>query len=107
MDKRWRALSRRPFQVTIGVNSGNVVAGEVGFAQRREFGIVGNPAQVAAQLQHAAEELNASILSSATTFEAASDLFVGVPARTSCADWPGALRKSCCICRLRFPHWKR
>ena len=82
MNERWQEQGRRPFHVSAGVNSGNVVAGEVGFAQRREFAIVGNPAHVAAQLQLAAEELNASILSSAATFEAVHNLFIGVPVKT-------------------------
>ena len=55
MNARWQSQGRRPFEVYAGVNSGNVVAGEVGFAQRREFAIVGNPAHVAARLQQAAD----------------------------------------------------
>jgi class 3 adenylate cyclase len=79
LNARWQAQGRRPFQVSIGVNSGNVVAGEVGFAQRREFAIVGNPAHVAARLQHAAEDVRASILAASTTFEPVSDLFTALP----------------------------
>lgn len=82
MNARWEAQGRRPFGVCIGVNSGDVVAGEVGFAQRREFAVVGNPANVAARLQLAAEEINAYILASASAFEPAHDLFVGVPAQS-------------------------
>lgn len=78
MNTRWQAQGRRPFEVTIGVNSGNVVAGEVGFAQRREFAIVGNPANVAARLQQSAEDVHASIIASATTFEPVAEMFVGV-----------------------------
>ncbi len=82
MNSRWQGQGRRPFQVCAGVNSGQVVAGEVGFAQRREFAIVGHPAHVAARLQQAAEEINAYILSSAATYEPVSDQFVAVPANT-------------------------
>lgn len=82
MNTRWQAQGRRPFAVYVGVNSGRVVAGEVGFAQRREFAIVGNPAHVAARLQQAAEDLNASILATAATYEAVRELFVGVPIST-------------------------
>lgn len=82
MNKRWETLGRRPFQCFTGVNSGQVVAGEVGFAQRREFAIVGNPAHVASQLQEAAEAVNAYILCSAATFAPVSDVFVGVPVRS-------------------------
>ncbi len=82
MNARWQAQERQPFDVTIGVNSGKIVAGDVGFQQRREYAIVGNPAQVAARLQEAAEDLNAYVLASASTFDPVADLFVGVPAST-------------------------
>lgn len=80
MNARWQAQGRRPFQVFAGVNSGAVVAGEVGFAQRREFAIVGHPAHVAARLQQAAEEINAYIVAAAATYEPVADQFVAVPA---------------------------
>lgn len=82
MNARWKAQGRRPFQVYAGVNSGHVVAGEVGFAQRREFAVIGNPANVAAHLQQAAEDVNAYILAAAPTFEAVKDVFVGLPVTT-------------------------
>ncbi|HEY9180915.1 MAG TPA: hypothetical protein VIO32_09355, partial [Candidatus Baltobacteraceae bacterium] len=59
-----------------------VVAGEVGFAQRREFAIVGHPAHVAARLQQAAEDLNAYILTTAATYEPVAEQFVGIPINT-------------------------
>jgi class 3 adenylate cyclase len=82
MNARWQALGRRPFQVYAGVNSGPVVAGEVGFAQRREFAIVGHPALVASRLQQAAEDLNAYILAAATTYEPVAEQFVALPITT-------------------------
>ena len=80
MNARWQAQGRRPFEAFAGVNSGPVVAGEVGFAQRREFAIVGNPAHVASRLQQAAEEINASIVAAAATYEPVAEQFVAVPA---------------------------
>ena len=79
MESRWQAQGRRAIAAGIGVNSGKIVAGDTGFQQRREFAIVGNPAHVAARLEAASEELNASIVASATTYDVVRDLFVGVP----------------------------
>ena len=79
MESRWKAQGRKNISVGIGVNSGKIVAGDTGFAQRREFAIVGNPAHVAARLEAASEELNASIIASDTTYNVVRDLFVGVP----------------------------
>lgn len=90
MNTRWQAQGRRPFQVYAGVNSGPVVAGEVGFAQRREFAIVGNPAHVASRLQQAAEEINAYILAAAATYEPVADQFVALS--TTALPLPGLRR---------------
>ena len=79
MESRWAAQNRRAFTVGIGVNSGKIVAGDTGFQQRREFAIVGNPADVATRLEHAAEELNATVVASHQTYNAVRELFVGVP----------------------------
>lgn len=90
MNARWQTQGRRPFQVYAGVNSGQVVAGEVGFAQRREFAIVGNPAHVASRLQQAAEEINAYIVAAAATYEPVADQFVGLS--TTALPLPGLKR---------------
>jgi hypothetical protein len=63
----------------MGVNSGNVVAGDSGYNDRREFAIVGNPAAVAARLEAASDDLGASIVASEVTYDAVRELFVGVP----------------------------
>jgi class 3 adenylate cyclase len=82
MENRWQAQSRKSFTVGIGVNSGRIVAGDTGFQQRREFAIIGNPADVAARLEAASEELNATIVASQSTFSVVQDSFVGVPTST-------------------------
>jgi class 3 adenylate cyclase len=79
MESRWQSQGRKPFNVGIGVNSGKIVAGDTGFQQRREFAIIGNPAEIAASLEAASEELNATIVASQATFSVVQDSFVGVP----------------------------
>lgn len=79
MQARWRAQGRKPLAVGMGVNSGKIVAGDTGYKERREFAIIGNPAQVAARLEAASEELNAAIVASETTYDVVRDLFVGIP----------------------------
>jgi class 3 adenylate cyclase len=80
MEPRWQAQNRRTFTVGIGVNSGKIVAGDTGFQQRREFAVIGNPADVATRLEAASEELNATIVASQATYDPVRDIFVGVPA---------------------------
>jgi len=79
MDERRRTQGRKALGVSVGVNSGKVIAGDTGYQLRRDFAIVGNPAHVAERLQGAAEELNATIVASASTYEAVRELFVGIP----------------------------
>ena len=37
MNARWQSQGRKPFRVGIGLNSGNIIAGDIGYQQRREF----------------------------------------------------------------------
>lgn len=79
MEGRWREQGRKVIAVGIGVNSGKIVAGDSGYKDRREFAVIGNPVSVAAQLEAASEELNATIVASDSTYSAVRELFVGVP----------------------------
>ncbi|MDQ2681393.1 MAG: adenylate/guanylate cyclase domain-containing protein [Candidatus Eremiobacteraeota bacterium] len=78
MSARWQAQGRKPFIVGIGINSGEIVAGDTGFQRRREFALVGNEVHVAAALQELTEETNASIIASDATYAAVEELFVGI-----------------------------
>jgi hypothetical protein len=79
MSDRWRSQGRKALDISVGINSGKIVAGDAGYQLRRDYAIVGNPAHVAASLQAAAEELNATIVASETTYNAVRALFIGVP----------------------------
>jgi class 3 adenylate cyclase len=79
MEARWLAQGRKSISIGMGVNSGRIVAGDTGFKDRREFAIVGNPAEIAARLEAASEELNAAIVASEKTYDVVRELFVGVP----------------------------
>ena len=80
IEARWRDQGRKPMTVGMGVNSGKIVAGDTGYKDRRDFAVVGNPVEVAAQLEAASEDLNAAIIASEATYDAVRELFVGVPA---------------------------
>lgn len=82
MNARWQSQGRKPFRVGIGLNSGTIIAGDMGYEKRREFSLVGNDVQIAARLQETTEEMNAAVIASATTFRPVSDLFVGIPIKS-------------------------
>jgi len=79
MGKRWRAQGRRSIQVGIGINSGQVIAGDAGFKERREFTVVGAETLIAARLQEETEALNAFIIASAATCDVVRERFSLVP----------------------------
>jgi class 3 adenylate cyclase len=79
MQQKWTQQGRKPLRVGVGVNSGNVIAGDAGFASRREYTVVGPDVTLAYRLQSATMELNAFILASSSTVEPVQDLYNLVP----------------------------
>lgn len=79
MSDRWLQQNRRPLRVGIGVNTGNVIAGDAGFSKRREFTVVGPDVALAHRLQAATADLNAFIVASRTTAEPVAELYHLVP----------------------------
>ena len=79
MRERWAAQGRRPFTVGIGVNTGDVIAGDTGYRDRREFAVVGAEATFAHRLQDAAFSLNAFVVASRRTCESLGDEYQLVP----------------------------
>lgn len=81
MHDKWVAQNRRPLRVGIGINSGMVIAGDAGFANRREYTVVGPEAALAHRLQQATLELNAYIVASHATVEPVRELYTLLPVK--------------------------
>ena len=79
MQEKWIGQNRRPLRVGIGVNSGNVIAGDAGFANRREYTVVGPDVTLAHRLQSATHDLNAFVIASYETLQPVQDLYNLVP----------------------------
>jgi adenylate cyclase len=79
MRQRWARQHRKPFTVGIGVNTGNMIAGDAGFRDRREFTVVGPEAMFAHRLQEAAFALNAFIVASRKTCDVVTEEYQLVP----------------------------
>ena len=78
MNGRWVQQGRKPFRVGIGINSGNVISGDTGFARRREYTVVGTEVAVASRLQEMTEEFGAFILASAATHDVVREMYSAV-----------------------------
>jgi class 3 adenylate cyclase len=79
MQQKWAQQGRRALRVGVGVNTGVVIAGDAGFANRREYTVVGPDVTLAHRLQAATFDLNAYIVASHTTVEPIKELYNLVP----------------------------
>jgi class 3 adenylate cyclase len=79
MQQKWSQQGRKPLRVGVGVNSGNVIAGDAGFANRREYTVVGPDVTLAHRLQTATFELNTYIIAARATVDPVEDLYNLVP----------------------------
>lgn len=79
MHDKWIQQNRKPLRVGVGVNTGEVIAGDAGFAQRREYSIVGSAVTYAHRLAAGTLDLNASIVASRETIDPVRDLYDLVP----------------------------
>ncbi len=79
MQEKWAQQNRRPLRVGVGINTGQVIAGDAGFAQRREYQVVGPDVTLAHRLAGGTVDINAYIIASRATIEPIQDLYNLVP----------------------------
>jgi hypothetical protein len=79
MHDKWVGQNRKPLRVGVGINTGDVIAGDAGFAQRREYTIVGSAVGFAHRLATATSDLNAYIVCARETLEPVKDLYDYLP----------------------------
>jgi len=69
LNQRWRAEGRPEMHIGVGVNTGEMVFGNIGSERRMDFTVIGDSVNLAARLESATKDLKASIVISQATYE--------------------------------------
>ena len=75
MNRELEAKGMLRLDIGVGINSGPVVAGNIGSAQRHEYTVIGDTVNLAARLEALNKETRTQILVSAPIYEAIRDVF--------------------------------
>jgi adenylate cyclase len=74
LNKKWQSEGRPTLQIGVGVNTGEMLFGNIGSEQRMDFTVIGDSVNLGSRLESATKELHASIVISDSTYQLIKDL---------------------------------
>jgi adenylate cyclase len=74
LNRRWREQGRQELKIGVGINTGEMILGNIGSDRRMDFTVIGDNVNLAARLESSTKELQASIVISEATYRRISGL---------------------------------
>ena len=73
LNQKWQSEGRPTLQIGVGINSGDMLFGNIGSEQRMDFTVIGDSVNLGARLESATKELHATIVISDATYQQIRD----------------------------------
>ena len=74
LNQKWQSEGRPTLHIGVGINTGEMLFGNIGSEQRMDFTVIGDSVNLGARLESATKELKASIVISDSTYDLIRDL---------------------------------
>lgn len=73
LNKKWQSEGRPVLKIGVGLNTGEMLFGNIGSAQRMDFTVIGDNVNLGSRLESATKELHATIVISEATYKEIRD----------------------------------